>query len=154
MSDISIFNIVMRFFHILAVVTAVGGSIFTAFVVLPATHVLPPETRDNFYEIVRRRSAMLVALSIGVLLITGFYNYIVVQVPMHRGQGIYHGLMGVKILLAFVVFFIASAVTGKSPAFAKIRAARKRWIRMQLLASLAIIAIGAVLRAIPPTGHP
>lgn len=153
MGDISVFNIVMRFFHIFAVVIAVGGSIFTAFVVLPATHVLTPETRDNFYEIARKRSAKLVALSIGLLLITGFYNYLVVQMPMHQGQVVYHALMGVKILLAFLVFFIASAVTGKSPAFEKIRATRKRWIRMQILASVAIIAIGAVLRAIPPIGH-
>ena len=152
MDDISVLNVTMRVFHILAVVTAVGGSIFTAFVVLPATHVLPPETRENFYEIARRRSAMLVALSIGLLLITGFYNYIFNEIPIHHGQPIYHGLMGVKIILAFVVFFIASAVTGKSPMFAKIRENRKRWIRMQLLASIAIIVIGAVLRAIPH-GH-
>ncbi|HUN81041.1 MAG TPA: hypothetical protein VMV81_05960, partial [Phycisphaerae bacterium] len=84
MGDISVFNIIMRFFHIFAVVMAVGGSIFTAFVVLPATHVLTPETRDNFYEIARKRSATLVALSIGLLLITGFYNYLMVQMPMHK----------------------------------------------------------------------
>ena len=153
MGDISVFNIIMRFFHIFAVVMAVGGSIFTAFVVLPATHVLPPEARENFYEIARKRSATLVALSIGLLLITGFYNYLMVQMPMHKGQAVYHALMGVKILLAFLVFFIASAVTGKSPAFEKIRSARRKWIRLQILASLAIIAIGAVLRAIPPMGH-
>ena len=149
MDDLNVLHIVMRFFHIFAAVTAVGGTIFTAYVVIPATHVLTAETRDNFYEIARRRSAKLVAFSISLLLITGFYNYLMVQMPLHRGQGLYHGLMGVKIFLAFLVFFIASAVTGKSPTFAKIREYRKRWIRLQILASVAIIALGAILRAIP-----
>ncbi|MBI5765389.1 MAG: hypothetical protein HZA51_17915 [Planctomycetes bacterium] len=147
MPDISYFSVILRFLHILAAITAVGGTIFAAFVVLPATETIPDAARPHFHEGVRRRASKLVMMAIAFLLLSGFYNYVVNEIPAHKGQQAYHMLMGVKILLAFVVFFLASALTGRSSAFAKLREKRKRWMRLQILASLGVVLVGSFLRA-------
>ncbi|MEK6643990.1 MAG: hypothetical protein AABZ08_08775 [Planctomycetota bacterium] len=151
MPDINYVNVLIRFAHILAAIMAVGGTIFAAFVVLPATETIPDASRPHFHEGIRRRASKLVMISITFLLLSGFYNYIVNEIPAHKGQGAYHGLMGAKMLLAFVVFFLASALTGKSPAFAKMREKRRRWMRYQIYASIGVIALGSLLSKFPDT---
>lgn len=149
MADINWLNVVVRVLHILGAVIAVGGAIFAVFAVLPAVQVIPDESKKHFHEEVRRRFALLVMISITLLLLSGFYNYLVNEVPAHKGQSAYNALMGIKILLAFGVFFLASTLTGKSPAFEKMRKKRKRWMTLNILLALIIISIGAVLRAMP-----
>lgn len=152
MADINWLNVLFRFMHVTGAIIAVGGAIFASFALLPAVHVIPEESRKHFNEEIRRGFAKLVMISIALLLISGFYNYMVNELPAHRGQAAYNGLMGVKILLAFGVFFLASAMTGKSPAFEAMRKKRRRWMTVNILLAIAIIAIGAVLRAMPDAG--
>jgi len=149
MPDIDVLNIIIRWLHITGAVIAVGGAVFAAFVLLPAVHPIPPEVRPSFNEAIRKGYARLVMIAITLLVISGFYNYLRNEVPAHKGQPAYHAIMGVKILLAFIVFFLASALTGKARAFEKIRERRKRYLTINLLLGFAIIALGAVLRAIP-----
>lgn len=129
---------------------AVGGAIFTLFAVMPAVQVIPDDAKGYFHKALLGRFGKLLMFSIGLLLLTGFYNYLVNERVAHKGQAIYHGLMGAKILLALGVFFIASVLTGSSPAFEGLRKKRKRWLTLNVLMALAVVAIGAVLRAIPP----
>lgn len=150
MDDVNWLNVVSRFLHVTAAMIAVGGAIFTMFAVMPAVHVIPDEARVHFQQQLLRRFGKLLMLSIGLLLLTGFYNYLVNERPAHSGQAVYHALMGVKILLAFGVFFLASVLTGSSPAFEGMRRKRKRWLMLNVIMALAIVAISAVLRAIPP----
>lgn len=149
MADINWLNVIVRVMHVVGAIIAVGGAIFAIFAVLPAAHVIPEESKKHFHEAIRRRFAMLVMISITLLLVSGFYNYLVNELPAHKGQSAYNAMMGVKILLAFGVFFLASAMTGKSPAFEGMRKKRKRWMTVNVLVAFVIIAIGAVLRAMP-----
>ena len=80
---------------------------------------------------------------------TGFYNFIVKEIPDHKGQGLYHGLMGAKIILAMIVFFVGSALVGRSKAFEGLRRKRRRWMRRNVILLLVILALAAVLRAMP-----
>jgi uncharacterized membrane protein len=98
---------------------------------------------------IRKGFARLVMIAIALLLVSGFYNYLTVELPQHKGQAIYNVTMGIKILLAFAVFFFASALTGKSTAFEGLRKKRKRWLTLNILLALAVIALGAFLRAVP-----
>ena len=61
-------------------------------------------------------------------LLSGFYNYLAVSVPKHQGDRAYHGLMGTKIILAFIVFFLASVLVGRSARFEPLRRDRKKWL--------------------------
>lgn len=149
MADINWLGVIIRFAHIFGAIIAVGGAIFAAFVVFPAAHVVPEESRAHFNEMIRKGFARLVMIAITLLLVTGFYNYLVVELPLHKGQAIYNATMGVKILLAFAVFFFASALTGKSAAFEGLRKKRKRWLTLNILFALAVVALGAFLRAVP-----
>lgn len=149
MADINWLNVIVRVMHVVGAIIAVGGAIFAIFAVLPAAQVIPEESKKHFHEAIRRRFAMLVMISITLLMLSGFYNYLVNELPAHKGQSAYNAMMGVKILLAFAVFFLASAMTGKSPAFEGMRKKRKRWMTVNVLLAFVIIAIGAVLRAMP-----
>lgn len=149
MEDINWLSVVLRFAHILGAILAVGGAVSAAFVVFPAAQTVPDEARGHFNEAVRKRLAGIVMLAITLLLVTGFYNYLAVELPRHKGQAIYNATMGIKILLAFVVFFVASALTGKSAAFEGIRKKRATWLKLNILLALAVVAIGAFLRAVP-----
>lgn len=149
MQHLDFVNIVVRWLHMTAAIVAVGGAIFSLMVILPTIKTAPSETREGLIESVRRRTATLVMMSIAVLLLTGFYNYIRNEMPAHPGDGLYHGLMGGKIILAMAVFFLASALAGRSAAFEGLRKKRAYWLTINVLLGLAVVAIGAVLRAIP-----
>ena len=81
-------------------------------------------------------------IGITLLLVTGFYNYLAGDTKLPR----YHMFMGIKILLAFGVFFIASALTGRSPALEAIRRNRARWMTVLILLASAVVAVAGYLK--------
>ncbi|RPI88803.1 MAG: hypothetical protein EHM42_04140 [Planctomycetaceae bacterium] len=84
---------------------------------------------------------------IALFLLTGFFNYFrVIQDGSHKGDGLYHGLIGVKIILAMVIFFIASALVGRSPGLAKMRSNARFWLAINVGLATVIIAISGFLR--------
>jgi hypothetical protein len=83
---------------------------------------------------------MFVHGGIALFLVSGFYNYLVVLAPQHKGDKLYHALMGTKILLALVIFFLSSALVGRSKAFAGMRANPKLW--QTVILALAAVVIG------------
>ena len=91
-----------------------------------------------------------VAVGIVLFLISGFYNYLVVALPSHRGDEhkIYHMLMGLKIVLAFAVFFLASALTGRSKALESIRRNSMQWLGVMVLLAFATVAIAGFLKVV------
>ena len=62
-------------------------------------------------------------------------------IPGHRGDGLYHALIGTKILLAFAMFFIASALVGTSKVFESMRKNRVLWLRLIVLLAFSVIVI-------------
>lgn len=81
-----------------------------------------------------------------LFLISGFYNYLVIARPMHPGDKIYHMLMGIKILLAFVIFFFASALVGRSKAFEGMRRNAKAWQLLMIVLAAVIVGISGYLK--------
>ncbi len=151
MNLLDLLDLLMRWLHITGAIVAGGGSIFALFALLPAMLSLQDEVRSDLHERIRRRFVVMFMASVVALLVSGFYNYLRNEIPSHQGQGLYHGLMGLKILLAFAVFFLGSALTGRAPAFAGIRAKRKRWLGVNIFLVLVIVALAGILRSIPDT---
>ncbi len=149
MNSINYLDVLMRWLHIMASIVAGGGVTFALFALLPSFAVVPQEARPALHGEVRRRFARLLMISIAALLVSGFYNYIRLKMPEHKGQSAYHALMGVKILLAFVVFFIGSALTGRSAAFEKMRARPAKWMGLNVFLIAIIVALAGILRAMP-----
>ncbi len=146
-----------RWIHILAATAAIGGPIFVLVALLPASSTLSEPDRAALQDGIRRRWSKVVMAAIGFLLLSGFYNYWVIHTTSqqwsdawhHGGESsrLYNMLFGIKVLLAFGVFFIASALSGRSPAFANLRAQAGSWLKIQLVLSVLIVMIAGQMRA-------
>lgn len=149
-------NIAFRWIHVGTAIVVLGGSVFMRFVLMPAAKELPDAEHDALRGRVMGRWKKFVMIGIALFLISGLYNYIVVSIPRHKGDKdadkFYHMLLGIKMLLAFGVFFLASALTGRAKAFEGIRANNKFWLLLLIVLAFTIVAISGVLKiAIPPT---
>ncbi len=156
--------LVSRWAHILAAITAVGGTIFIRYALLPSLATLPDDQRQRLHEALRARWSKAVMISIVLLLASGLYNFITINASLRDGgaavQGIkpmYHALFGVKFLLGLGIFFIASALVGRSAAFERVRANARLWATVNIALAVVLICLSGFMRlsrdraAIPET---
>jgi uncharacterized membrane protein len=143
--------ILFRWLHILAAITAVGGTFFMRWALLPTVAELPDAEQQAVHAGIRARWAIPVHASIAFLLLSGFYNFIFWSLPRHPGDGLYHGLFGVKFLLALAIFFIATMLIGRSPAAERFRQNRRLWLTVNVWLAIGVVCISGVLRFLPPT---
>ncbi|WP_240928018.1 hypothetical protein [Thalassoroseus pseudoceratinae] len=144
--DRIVFDVLSRWLHVFFAIVLLGGGIFIRFVLQPAASELPEDQHAALHSRVMARWKRLVMITIGLLLLSGFYNYIVVMIPKHKGDGLYHGLMGGKMILAFVVFFLVSALTGKSAGLQKIRDNSRLWTTVTVVLGTIIVLIAGFLK--------
>lgn len=154
MGEVDFLAVALRWLHIVGAVVAVGGAVFIRYVLLPSAATLPEEQRQPFRAQVTQRYAKLFMASIAILFLTGFANYVMYEIPNHKQQGAYHGVIGTKIILAIGVAFIGSALVGRAEAFEGIRKRAPRWLAINILLALAIFALAGVARQIPISSGP
>ena len=144
--DINPIDVVSRWAHVGTAILLVGGTAFFRLAVIPAlgenSQELVTKIRDNWRKFVH--------IGILLFLVSGFYNYFR-AIPLHKGDGLYHGLVGTKMLLAFYVFFLASVLVGRKPSSQKYRDNAKKWIGVMLTVAAVIVAISgfAKVRGVP-----
>ncbi len=143
-------DVYSRWFHIWFAAILLGGTVFQWFALGPAVRDLTDVQKPLFREWINARWRLAIMVGSLVLLVTGFYNYLVVLRPQHKGDGIYHMLMGIKILLALAVFFFASVLAGRSPKFEKMRRHSAMWNLVLIGLLTAIVAIGGYLKVARP----
>lgn len=134
-----------RVVHISTAIALVGGSVFTLCVLLPAVKKLSEDAHATFAQAISARWKRFVHVGILLFLASGIYNYYKAM-PMHKGDGLYHALLGTKMLLALGVFFIASALVGRSPTFAAMRAQRGKWLTVLVLLACIIVLISSFVK--------
>lgn len=139
-------DVLFRVVHVATAIFVLGGSIFLRFVLMPAAAELPEAEHNALRERLMGRWRKLIGIGIGLFLVSGFYNYLVVTKNKHAGQAIYHALLGTKIILAFIVFFLASALTGRAAAFEGIRQNSKKWLLITIVLGLIIVAISGYVK--------
>jgi len=145
MDAMTMVDVASRWLHVGLAIVLLGGSVFMRFVLMPAAEPLPESEHAALRERVLSRWRKLVMIGIGILLLSGFINYFRQMAP-HKGDGLYHALMGIKILLALAVFFLASALAGRSAAFESLRQERKKWLLITILLGFAVVALGGFLK--------
>jgi uncharacterized membrane protein len=146
-------NLVMRWLHVTAAVAGVGGTLMMRFVILPALSTLP--NGGEILDRIRPLFKKLIHSAMGILLLTGFYNYLAVAAPKVKAlkeQGIetlaaYHPVMGVKIILSLVLFTIAIMLLMPVPAMHE---KRKTWLTVNAVLGLTILLLAAFLRRLWP----
>jgi uncharacterized membrane protein len=142
-----IIPLLSRWVHVGTAIVLVGGSVFMRFVLAPAaTATLPDAEHAALRERVLATWKLFVHIGVLLFILSGFYNYLVVTLPKHKGDSLYNALMGIKILLAFGVFFIAEALVGKSAGLKKIREKRNTWLMIAVLLSAVIVGIAGFLK--------
>ncbi len=148
-----ILDIVFRIVHILTAIVLLGGAIYLRCVVTPAAAELPESEQEALRARLRARWKKIVAICVGLLLLSGFYNYLQVQAPSHQGQPKYHMVLGIKILLGLVVVFISQALLGRAAAFEGMRRNAPRWLSILIVLGVIVVSIGSALKiAMPGTG--
>ena len=141
--------VLSRILHVAVAIVLVGGTVFMRFVLMPAAKELPEAEHDQLRQRLMARWKRVVHLGIAVLLLSGVFNYIQ-QRPIHAGDALYHALMGTKMLLALVVFFIASALVGRSATFEKMRQNRPKWMGLVVVLSALIVGISGFVKVRGP----
>lgn len=149
MNHIDWFWLITRWLHLLAVIAAVGGAMFSCLAWIPASsEVLADADRDRLREAVRRRWARFVHISIAVLLITGGINFVRGALPPKIPPIPYHPIFGVKLLAAIAIFVIASGLLGTSPGFARMREQSRKWYAVIVGLGLLIVLLSGTLNQI------
>jgi uncharacterized membrane protein len=143
-------DILSRWTHVGTAIVIVGGSVFLRFVVMPTAAELPDDEHQMFRERILARWRKFTGAGIGLFLLSGFYNYLVVAMPYHKGDKLYSALLGIKMLLAFIVFFLASALAGRSAKFEPLRQNAAKWLAITILLAAVIIGISGFLKFRPP----
>ena len=146
MENIDVVLLVSRWIHIVAAMTAIGGAIFMRFAMLPGMGAaLEPEQQQRLREAVRSRWAKFTHGCIGLLLLTGFANFYLVALKPKMPAIPYHMLFGPKLLLALVIFFLATALVGRSPGFEGIRKKARKWLGVIIALAIVIVLISGTL---------
>lgn len=148
MSGFDILAIVIRWMHLVAVVIAIGGVVFVRFALMPAAReVLSDEVHGHLRSSIHARWKKVIHVCIAVLILTGAFNF---YVSFRDGVPPipYHPIFLFKILAAFLVFFLAIALSGTSPGFAKLRADGRKWSGVLIAAGILAILVSGILRVI------
>ncbi len=148
----TLINVLFRWIHIGAAIMMLGGSLYVRFILMPSAAQLEEAAQNQLRQQIQQRWKKVVMIGILLLLVSGFYNYLQVSAPAHEGQGKYHMLMGMKILLALGVFFFASVLTGRSATFESMRQQPKKWLTLTILLASAVVAIAGLLKVAFPVG--
>ena len=150
-------GLLLRWGHILAAVVALGGLVFSRFALLPALDDLDEAARERVHAGVRRSWLLWVIGAITILLVTGLVNYLLTisragseawggdgraWMRFHK----YHAFMGAKILFAFALFYVASAIVGRGEGSRWARDDRRKSLGIALGLGLAVIIISGYLR--------
>jgi hypothetical protein len=141
--------VVLRWLHIVPAVIGGGAAIYARFALMPALATLPEAQRVALKESIDGRWRIVVMACIGLLLASGTANFILYQAPAHQGQPLYHALFGIKFLAAMGVFFLASVLSGRAPAFDTLRANGKLWGSVTAGLVILILLISGILRSLP-----
>lgn len=140
-----------RYFHILSATLAIGVPIYVRLVLMPSLLSLDETNRGKFRDALASRWRPIVGILIAAFLLTGLYNFLVVArwrtlAPDNIPQ--YHMLFGLKFCLALAMFFLSSALAGRSPKLAFIRQNAKWWIGVLIALALAVLLLSTLLRTL------
>jgi uncharacterized membrane protein len=153
----------VRFVHISCAIGAIGAPFFVRFALMPAASSTLDEAADqNLRESINKRWRHIVYLLITLFILTGSFNFFVEtrnaagdlitarwKAFSPEDKRLYHMIFGIKVLAAFVIFFLASALAGRTATFAPLRKNARVTVTLLLLLGLLVVICSTLLRFLP-----
>jgi uncharacterized membrane protein len=141
-------SLLLRWIHVLAAITWIGGSLFIALVLVPVTRRLEdPGLRARLVQDTGRRFRTVGWVALGLLVLTGLGNLWLF--PVFWASPRFHAklaLVLLALLLSALHDFALGPRAGRPGADPAFRA-RASWVaRLNVLVALAIVALGLALR--------
>lgn len=139
-----------RWLHLLAATLALGTPIFVRLALQPALGMLDGGLRAQVVEAIGKRWRVVVYVAIVIFLATGLYNFLRPGAPWRGFEADakrnYHLIFGIKFLLALVIFFLNSALAGRSAALAYFRNNARTWTGVVIVLGLIVLVLSVMLR--------
>ena len=136
-----IVSIIFRYIHIVSAVLAVGGTSFIALCLSPAMRVMDDSFRETLLDLVNRRFAVILWASIAGLVVSGAYNWVMLNPKYNEVGPLAQALIGTKVLLAFLLFGLIWARH-----IGLIRLALKTHLLIAVHLGAIVILLGSILR--------
>lgn len=154
MTGVSVLLLVLRWLHILAGITLMGGALFQRLALMPAASTLADDAHNQLREAVRGRWARIVMSMSGMLLVSGLSSYVMTTINYQFDKSelpgrLYHMLFGIKFLLGLVVLYLAATLSGRSAAAQRMRANAAKWLTLNLILATLVVMIGGFMRYAP-----
>ena len=142
-------SVIFRWMHILPAIVMVGGAIFTQLVLCPALDGNDAENTIK-QQIKRKWSKVIMGCAL-LLLLSGLYNAMAIfgKVDKPEPAGMYHGLFGFKLILAFSIFYISSLLAGKSDAAQKFQEKEAFWGKLNMYAAIVVVLLAGGMKVMP-----
>jgi len=140
-----------RVLHVLGSIVLLGGIFYLLAIISP--RVAASGTRpdaDAWFGGNRAAWAKWVGIATAVLLATGLFNFYSI-VTTNQIATSYHMLVGLKILVALVIFFFAAILAGRTALADRFREKMRFWLAVTMCLGLLIVIIGGVMRSYPRT---
>jgi uncharacterized membrane protein len=134
-------SLVMRWMHVLAAIALMGGAIFMRFGLHPSLAALGEDQQKALKAAVRGRWSKWVMGASAFLLISGAVNFALFMTRYNLEKP-YHMVIGIKMLIALAVLFIAATLVGRSANAEKFREKAVMWLNINLLLATIVVCLG------------
>ncbi len=134
-----VLELVIRWAHIIPAIILVGGTLYMVFALHPAMQSMDFAEKQELKTAIRTRWAKVVMICAGIVLLSGIASLVLQATTYSFPQKYYHPVAGMKFLLALVILYIASLLSGRSKNAEKFREKEGMWLKLN--ASLAIILV-------------
>jgi hypothetical protein len=137
--------LLMRWLHVFGAIFMLGGAFYLRTVLMPAAaENLEGESAQKLRQGVMARWRKILPILMLVLIVSGLYNYLAVTRFAHEGQ--YHMLFGIKFLLAFAVFMLASMLSGTKSISQKLQQNAGLWLGITIAMGVVIVMIAGYMK--------
>ena len=147
-------DLLLRWIHIFGAIMLVGSTIYMRCVHVPAKLLSDDELSDAYNEAQRKFWSRMVMIASGQLLISGIINVVLIvqRYDIDKSEfpgNAYHAILGVKFLLAMVVFFLAAAISGRKALAKKVQQKEKMWLTVNMVLAIIVVCMAGVMRLTP-----
>jgi len=139
-------ELTIRWAHILPAIILVGGTLYMVFALYPAMQATEFAEKEELRTAIRTRWAKVVMICAGIVLLSGIASLVLQAVSYKFPQGYYHGVAGTKFLLALVILYIASLLTGRSKNAEKFREKEGFWLKLNATLAVILVLMAGTLR--------